>query len=77
MTLVSIRQGKGISQRALAEKSGMPQALISRLESGTGNPTLGSLKAYAGAIELPVSEVVAILCGEKNDSQKLSNPLPQ
>lgn len=72
MTLTSIRQSKGLSQRAFAEQSGLPQPLVSRIESGSGNPTLESLKSYSRALGLPVSAVVAILCGEKNDSEKLS-----
>ena len=36
-----------ITQQQLAERTGIDQAAISRIESGKGNPTLNTLEALA------------------------------
>lgn len=77
MTLSSLRQSKGLSQRELAERSGLAQAMVSRVESEGYNPTLDSLRAYAKGLDVPVSVVASILSGEKTDTEKLSITLTQ
>jgi predicted transcriptional regulator len=37
------RRRAGLSQRALAEKSGLPQSTIGRIEAGTVDPRVGTL----------------------------------
>lgn len=49
------REDLGISQGELAARLGMPRQQISRLESTTGNITLGTLERVAGALGLSVS----------------------
>ncbi|HEX5291448.1 MAG TPA: helix-turn-helix transcriptional regulator [Streptosporangiaceae bacterium] len=44
------RVAQGISQRVLAEASGIPQPEISRIESGAGNPTESTLQRLAAAL---------------------------
>jgi transcriptional regulator with XRE-family HTH domain len=50
-----IRKEKGLTQEALAEKSGLSQQYISGLENGLRNPTIVTL--YELAIALGVSHV--------------------
>ena len=44
------RQRQGLTQRQLAARSGVTQTVLSRVESGTGNPTLGLLEEIAAAL---------------------------
>jgi ribosome-binding protein aMBF1 (putative translation factor) len=48
---------RGMTQRHLAELSGVPQADISRIERGGGNPTEATLQRLAGALERRLSLV--------------------
>ncbi len=41
--LIEARDAQGISQRALAEKSGVKQPVIARLERGTRSPQLSTI----------------------------------
>lgn len=40
----------GMTQRELAEKTGIDQAAISRIESGRANPTLNTLEALVEGV---------------------------
>ena len=46
-TIIDARKSTGMTQRQLAEKTGITQADISRLESGNGNPSLKTLQRLA------------------------------
>ena len=43
LKLVELRLERGLSQAQMAEKLGLRQANLSRLESGQANPTVGML----------------------------------
>ncbi len=45
--LIQARIDAGLTQKELAEKSGVRQSNISRIESGSATPTLQTLKAIA------------------------------
>jgi ribosome-binding protein aMBF1 (putative translation factor) len=45
------RIARGLTQRELADLSGVRQADISRIERGAGNPTESTLQRLAGALE--------------------------
>jgi transcriptional regulator with XRE-family HTH domain len=45
-----IRKEKGLTQEALAEKSGLSQQYISGLENGRRNPTIVTLYEVANAL---------------------------
>ena len=47
--VVRARTAAGLSQRALAERAGVTQAMVSRLESGARLPRLDTLLALAEA----------------------------
>jgi len=51
-TLIEKRVECGLTQAALARKVGTKQSAISRLESGTYNPSVDFLKKVADALEL-------------------------
>ncbi len=46
-TMVEARKEKGITQKELAERTGITQADISRIENGTRNPSLNMIKRLA------------------------------
>ena len=48
--LLDRRLAAGLSQRQLAEASGIDQAEISRIERGQGNPTAQTLQALGGPL---------------------------
>ena len=49
--IVAIRKAKDISQKELAEKTGIPQANISKIENGRYIPSIPVLKRIAGGLE--------------------------
>lgn len=49
-----IRVRRGLSQRALAQKSGLSANAISRIERGESSPTVTSLHRMAAALEVPI-----------------------
>ena len=52
--LIKKRLEKGLTQKELARRIGTKQSAISRLESGTYNPTLGFLNKVAGGLNTRV-----------------------
>lgn len=51
-SIITARQAQGLTQGQLAERIGSRQPVISRLESGEGNPTLNQLQKIAKALDL-------------------------
>lgn len=48
--MVDVRVKKRVTQKELARKIGTKQSVISRLETGRGNPTVAFLKKLAAAL---------------------------
>lgn len=48
--VIDVRMKKGVTQKELAQKIGTKQSVISRLESGRANPSVGFLKKLAQAL---------------------------
>ena len=57
--LRAARQERGWSVGALAETAGIGKGSLSEVENGMRNPTLSTLYALAGALELPLSDLLA------------------
>ncbi|MEP7349771.1 MAG: helix-turn-helix transcriptional regulator [Sphingorhabdus sp.] len=55
-----IRKEKGLTQEALAEKSGLSQQYISGLENGQRNPTIVTLYELGCALNVSHLELLAI-----------------
>ena len=49
-TLISAREGSGLSQLDVAKLMNTKQSVVARLESADGNPTLKTLSRYAEAL---------------------------
>ena len=61
------REVRGLSQRALAERAGMPYPMVARLELGQTDPRLSTLERLAEALAIPV---VDLLTGPKRRTSK-------
>ncbi len=48
--LINARLAKKMTQKEVAEKAGVSRVAIARLESGTSNPTVGSVRRVANTL---------------------------
>ncbi len=63
LRLVELRLERGLSQAQMAEKLGLCQANLSRLESGQANPTVGMLGRIAEKLKKNFGIEVGIAYG--------------
>ncbi|WP_416981146.1 helix-turn-helix domain-containing protein [Streptomyces sp. T028] len=54
-----LREQRGLSLAELARQAGLAKQTLSKLELGTGNPTVDTLFSIAGALGVPVTRLVA------------------
>lgn len=54
-TLIDARLEAGMTQKQLSEKTGINQSNISKIERGTGNPSIATLERIASALGKKVS----------------------
>ena len=52
--MIDARKSTGLTQKQLSEKTGITQADISKLESGTANPSLRTLQRLASGMGMKV-----------------------
>ena len=57
--LASLRHTRALTQDALAKAAALPRSTIANLESGAGNPSLIVLVKVAGALGVPIDELLA------------------
>ena len=50
--MIVARKNAGITQKQLAERTGIAQGDISKIENGNGNPSLKTLKRLASAMDM-------------------------
>ena len=53
-----LRQVKGLSQEALADRAGCHRTYVGMLERGEGNPSLGVLFRIASALNVELMELL-------------------
>jgi len=58
MRLKRLREARGLTQEALAEKIGVSRAYLARLEMGRHDPPLSRLRAIAKALRVKVSRLI-------------------
>ena len=56
--LRTIREGKGVSLRALKAKSGVAVATLARIEASDYDPRLSTLRRIANALGVTVAELI-------------------
>jgi transcriptional regulator with XRE-family HTH domain len=66
------RQELGLTQEAVSLRSELHQRWISNVETGKRNPSYGSLRRLAGALEISASELLAR--AERIEAQGLAAP---
>jgi DNA-binding XRE family transcriptional regulator len=54
--LRTLRTGRGLSIRALAEKSGLNVNTLSLIENGKTSPSVHTLQQLAQALEMPINQ---------------------
>lgn len=52
------RTAKDMSKQSLAEKAGLHQTYIGKIESGSSNPSLDAANAIAEALGVPLSKLI-------------------
>jgi XRE family transcriptional regulator, regulator of sulfur utilization len=58
MKLKKLRTAQGLTQEALAKKSGISRAYLARLEMGRHDPHLSRLRKLAKVLGVKISELV-------------------
>ena len=56
--LISLRHARALTQDALAGASALPRSTIANVESGEANPSLAVLVKIAGALGVPIDELI-------------------
>lgn len=54
----AVRQSKGYTQKQVAELSGIPYSTYSNYENNNREPSITQLKKIAGALEIPVNDLL-------------------
>jgi transcriptional regulator with XRE-family HTH domain len=62
-----LRQREKLSLRGLAQKSGVAVSFLSRIEAGTGSPTLATLLKIMESLDVSASDLFAAAPDEWND----------
>ena len=57
--LGALRAARGLTQAELARQAGVPRSTLTRLESGSGNPSLSNLARLADALQVTIEELLA------------------
>lgn len=60
-TIRELRESAGISQQQLAAATGMTQGYISQLESGSRQPSIGTLRQLSRALGCKQSKLLGLL----------------
>lgn len=58
LALIELRISKGLTQKDVADRLGMSQPAVSQFENLSATPNLGSVLAYALAIEAEIDFVI-------------------
>jgi len=58
LRLREIREGKGVSLRALKKMSGVAVSTLARFEAGQGDPQLSTLRKIAKALNVTVARLI-------------------
>lgn len=56
----SLRQGRGLTLSELSERTGISVSMLSMVERGQANPTVGTLIAVAAALEVDMADLFGV-----------------
>jgi transcriptional regulator with XRE-family HTH domain len=76
LTLALARKKLGVTQQELAERAGVSQAYIAKLEGGEANPTLGRIGSLLAVLGLSLTTDTAPLSpyAEKQEIRSIDEP---
>lgn len=60
-TVRLMREKEGWTQEAFADHCGFFRTYLSRIETGKANPTLNAIEVISLAVNLPISELIAMV----------------
>ena len=63
--MIEARKNSGITQKQLAERTGIRQGDISKIETGEGNPSLRTLKRLASGMDMQLKLEFIPLAGQQ------------
>ncbi len=72
-----VRADNGLSQRALARRSGVSNAMISLIENGRSNPSIGMLRQILDGIPMSMAEFFALEIEDRARVFFTSDELPE
>ncbi len=55
-----LRRERGVSQEALAYEAGVTSGTLSLIERGRSNPTWGTVKGIASALDIDIAELAKL-----------------
>jgi XRE family aerobic/anaerobic benzoate catabolism transcriptional regulator len=55
-----LREERGMTQEALAQEAGVTVGHMSMIERGHSNPTWGTIKGIANALEISIADIAAL-----------------
>jgi transcriptional regulator with XRE-family HTH domain len=61
-----------LTQEVVAARADIAKMHLSKIENGSGNPSLGTLRRLAAALELSITELVMRIEGEEADASDRS-----
>ncbi|MBP2229211.1 transcriptional regulator with XRE-family HTH domain [Azospirillum agricola] len=75
--LQSLRETHGLSQRALARRSGISNALISLIEKDKTSPSIASLEKILDSFPIGLADFFAIPAGSRPPSSRMDHGGPR
>jgi transcriptional regulator with XRE-family HTH domain len=55
-----LREGRGMTQEALAQEAGITVGHMSMIERGHSNPTWSTIKGIASALEISIADIATL-----------------
>jgi transcriptional regulator with XRE-family HTH domain len=75
MRLKRLRDARGLSQTALAEKAGISRGYLARLEAAQQDPTLTVVEKLAKALKISVAELLKSVRSAAADTARSAWPI--
>ena len=71
--MIDARKKSGLTQKDLADKTGLSQGDISKIERGNGNPSLNTLKRLAEGMEMSLQLVFVPMAVSETGQRELAS----
>jgi len=71
----TLRTKRRVTQKDLAERSGVSQGFLSLIEKGEREPDFELIEKIAGALKIPPQLVLLLACGRHSRGRRYARPL--